>query len=77
MKEQDLGNMVDAVNYPSLAPSILPESSKKCEVGHYRDGRRLTNSRRFFFNFFLQFVQLFAINIRINRFIAFFLIFKI
>ena len=40
LKDQNLENMVDAVKYPSLAPSIFPASSKKYEVVHYRDGRR-------------------------------------
>lgn len=65
--------MVDAVKYPLLAPSILPESSKKCEVRHYSNRRRRLSGWRIlgvFSIFFLQIVHLFAINVRINRFVA-------
>ena len=61
--------MVDAVKYPSLAPSIFPASSKKYEVVHYRDGRRRPSGWPIlgvFFNIFLKFIQFFAIKIQLN-----------
>ena len=57
------------VKHPSLVPSIFLVSSKKYEVKHCRDGRRRPSGWPIlgviFFNFFLKFVQYFAINIRI------------
>ena len=42
-KEQGLGNMVNEIKHPSLAPFICPGSVKMCEVGHCC-GRRQCHS---------------------------------
>ena len=51
--------MVDAVKYPLLAPSILPESSQKCEVRHYSNRRRRLSGWRILGVFSIFFFKLF------------------